>query len=154
MSCYTCFFVRVDDSFARLGAYSRNNTIARASEEAHVIVPWEKITNVTNEMISEVREYTRRMIQNDKDFINKYEKEIDLIKSIPEIPLDEKLEKISDINSYIEEIKEDIEEWTYADNFFCFLGNAMDDAECEGQDEEHYIYWGLDISSPTINDIV
>ena len=91
--------------------------------------------------------------------IAKYKAQIDLVREMPTETVDERLDKICEINSYIDEIKEDISEWTFADNFFCFLGNAMEDAKYGGEDgdevdSEHYIYWGLEISNPTVKDIV
>lgn len=160
MSCYTCFFVKIGDNFARLGAYSRNHAIARTLNDCRVEVPWEKVTNVTDEMIKEAIDYTRDMITHDKEMIKKYNEEIDMVRNMPETTLDEKLEKVFDINTYIDEVKDDIEEWNYANNFFVVLANAMDDAKYGNDndtvpvDSQHYLYWGLEISSPTINDIV
>ena len=160
MSCYTCFFVRIGDNFARLGAYSRNHAIARTLNDCRVEVPWEKVTNVTDEMIKSAIDYTRDMIKSDKDMIERYYAEIDLVRNMPETTLEDKLEKISEIHSYIDEVKDDIEEWNYANDFFIVLANAMEDAKYGNDDDivpvddQHYIYWGLEISSPTINDIV
>ena len=160
MSCYTCFFIRIGDRFARLGAYSRNNAIARTLNECGVAVPWEKITNVTDEMISDALKYTCEMIKYDNEMIAKYKAQIDIVSEMPTASVDERLAKIYEINSYIDEIKEDISEWTFANNFFVVLANAIEDAKYGGDDDvesvdsQHYLYCGLEISSPTVNDIV
>lgn len=159
MSCYTCFFIRRDKDFVPIGSFSRNNTVARAFNDYHFKVPWEKISALTANDIQEVIAGVMENKQFDLNSIDKYEKKIAEIKAM-EASLSERMEMIDEYKGYIDEAREDYEEWDYAHSFLSFLLGILDEVRYRDYDEDkeydvdNYIYFGLEIDRPTIEDIV
>jgi len=159
MSCYTSFFIRRGEDFIPIGTYSRNSAIARAFSENHFSVPWEKISPLTKKDISNVIDGIVEMKDYDNQTIAKYEKRIEEIKKM-EASLSERLEMIDEYESYIKEVREDLEEWEHAHSYLVFLDDIIDEIKYseyekdKGYDADNYIYFGLEIGSPTVNDIV
>lgn len=159
MSCYTCFFIRRKDDFIPIGSFGRSSTISRAFNEFHFTVPWEKIEALTPNDISQVINDVMGAKEDDLKLIDKYEKQIEEIKSI-EAPLTEKLEQIAEIRENISEVREDYEDWDYAHSYLSFLLGILDEVRYSDYDEDkeydtdNYIYFGLEIGHPTVNDII
>jgi len=159
MSCYTCFFIRRENDFVPIGSFSRNHSTARAFSDYHFEAPWEKISALTAKDIQEVIAGVMENKQFDLNTIDKYEKKIAEIKSM-DASLSERMEMIDEYRGYIEEVRDDYEEWDYAHNFLSFLLGILDEVRYSGYDEDkkydvdNYIYFGLEIGHPTVNDIV
>ena len=159
MSCYTCFFIRRGEDFVPIGSYSRNHAISRAFNENHFSAPWEKITPLTKEDISNVINGIAEMKDYDNQTIAKYKRRIEEIKKM-EASISERIEMIEEYESYIKEVQEDLEEWEHAHSYLVFLDDIIDEIKYsdyitdEGYDADNYIYFGLEIGRPTVNDIV
>lgn len=158
MSTYTCFFIRHKDEFIPIGSYGRNCSVARAFNDSYVMVPWEKVSPLTEKEIGDVINYVIEQKKEDKERIAEYNADIAMVKSI-DAPLNEKLEKIYDIQEFIKEVEEDYNEWEYAHSYLSFLLGIIDEAkwaedESKKVDIDNYIYFGLEISYPTIEDVV
>lgn len=159
MSCYTCFFIRRENDFVPIGSFSRNNTIARAFSDYHFEAPWEKISALDTKDIQEIIAGVMENKQFDLNTIDKYEKKIAEIKSM-EASLSERMKMIDEYRGYIDEVREDYEDWDYAHSYLSFLLGILDEirysdyGEDKKYDVDNYIYFGLEIGHPTVNDIV
>lgn len=159
MSCYTCFFIRRKNDFIPIGSFSRNCSVARAFNDYHFDVPWEKISALTVNDIQEVIAGVMENKQFDLNTIDKYEKKIAEIRAM-EASLSERMEMIDEYRSDIDEIRADYADWDYAHSFLSFLLGIIDEIRYSNYDEDkeydvdNYIYFGLEIGHPTVNDIV
>ena len=153
MSAYANFFVRHGDDFISLGDFSRNSTIYSLVND---YAPWEKITPLTTEMLSRLidraeatKQEALRLVCVEKGFI-------DHVKTFDN-SVEDKLEVIANYENTIEGLQQEAKEARYAKHFFGFLIDIIDGARYGEHNKDvninEYIYVGIEIGRPTIEDI-
>ena len=155
MSVYINFFLRYEDNFIPLLDCGRSSYIYQFF--AHKI-PYEKIKPLT---ISDLRNsyYELRDMKDEfKESLNKYDK---TIKEIPNFnnSVDDKLAALNEIEETYDEIKEtinEIEVCMIKIDFLISIIEAMkyyDERPDLKVDINKYLYAGIEICSPTVEDI-
>lgn len=156
MSAYICFFLRgKDDHFYPLGSYSRSTAIYEMFDEAGYS-NWESIRAITFKDIEAVRKENLDNIDGWKKLIKEIEDEIELIKSI-EAPLDEKIDVIDRRLAELNGFKDKIDELEEVSSFCDFLETILEDikyGDYGSIDVDNYIYAGIEIGRPTVEDII
>jgi len=149
MSAYMDFFVRHGDDFIPLGDFSRNSIIYPTMIDC-ANVPWEKIIPLTLDDLEAAQARAHKRSTNALDYINILKNRIEGVKSFNN-SIKEKLEQIEEYKGEIEEWQQEVEEARYAENYFYFLANLIEVAR--DIDANKYIYAGIEIGRPTIEDI-
>lgn len=152
MSAYVDFFIRNKDDFIPIADYSRNSMIYSIVTD----VPYEKIRAITTRDISE---FINIAVEKIRDYEQKICKEKERIKLVATFDnsIEEKLEVIAQYEEGIEEYTQSIEECNYAKNFFSFLTELINVRRWEENSSvniNEYIYAGIEIGRPTVEDIV
>lgn len=149
MSAYVDFFVRHGDDFIPLGDFSRNSIIYFTMVNC-ANIPWEKIIPLTLDNLHTAQTYIQRHSTNALDYINTLKDRIEEVKGFNN-SVEEKLEQIEKYKDEIAEWQQEAEEARYAENYFYFLANLIESAR--NIDANKYIYAGIEIGWPTIEDI-
>ena len=139
MSQYLNFYVRHDKEFVPIADYSRSTKIYQAIQ-----APYEQIRLITIQELEVVAEKMRTAKNSVKTQIEDINRKIDFI-SKTNNSLDEKLDAIESYLKIIEEYKEDIE---ILDKYAIELEFIAD------MGYENQIFVGVEIGSPTVNDII
>lgn len=147
MSAYINFFIRKDKDFIPLGSYSRNSYIYSILSDA-MSIPWENITKITYN--------TLNIWTTTADYeINRMEKEIRKTEKMFELSNSHTLEEAYEYAGAIEEYKENIEEIKSIKAIFGFMKNILNKYEYEENvNVSNILYFGMEISNPTIDDII
>lgn len=154
MSTYVDFFIRNKDDFIPIADYSRNSMIYSIVTND---IPYEKIRAITARDISE---FINIAVEKIRDYEQKICKEKERIKLVATFDnnIEEKLEVIAQYEEGIEEYTQSIEECNYAKNFFGFLAELIDARrwweEKNSININEYIYAGIEIGRPTVEDII
>lgn len=149
MSAYINFFVRHEDDFIPLGDFSRNSIIYPTMKDC-ADVPWEKIIPLTLDNLHAAQTRVHKHSTDALDYINTLKSRIEEVKSFNN-SVEEKLEQIEMYRGEIEEWRQEAEEARYAENYFYFLMDLIEAAH--DIDANKYIYAGIEIGRPTIEDI-
>ena len=156
MSAYMCFFLRgKDDHFYPIGSYNRCTAIYEMFDEARYS-NWESISAITFRDIEVVRKENFSNAIGWKKLIKETENKIELIKSI-EAPLDEKVDIIDRYSAELNGFKDKVDELAEVSSFCDFLEAILEDikyGDYEGIDVDNYIYVGIEIGHPTVEDII
>ena len=151
MSAYIQFFVRNENAFMPISIYSRGNTIYQYFDE---YTPWEKIKPVTRGLLDKIRD-------NINEDLVAMQKRYDRAKEMKEWiatlnnSLEEKMEYIENTEEVLSECCEAIEQLTYTKHYLHFLDDIIESAEYEDDiDHKNYLYVGIEVGSPTVDDIV
>lgn len=151
MSAYIQFFVRNENAFMPIGVYSRNNTIYAYFDE---YTPWEKIKPVSRGLLNKVRDD----INEDLATIQKrYDRAKEMKEWIATLnnSLEEKMEYIENTEEVLSECCEAIEQLTYTKHYLNFLDDVIESVEYEEHiDHKNYLYVGIEVGNPTVDDIV
>nr|CAI9751457.1 hypothetical protein DGKKSRWO_DGKKSRWO_CDS_0166 [uncultured phage]CAI9752345.1 hypothetical protein CVNMHQAP_CVNMHQAP_CDS_0168 [uncultured phage] len=144
MSQYVNFFIKHNMDFIPIGCFSRSSYIYQYAD-----APFEKIKNITPETLSRTIGY----LQDEK---SKQELEIKDMKDkiLHIIPIfnnsvEDKMEEISTIETVIKDYKECIDSINFALGYYKTLREISD-----SNDDKDVLYYGIEISDPTIGDIV
>lgn len=149
MSAYINFFIRKDKDFIPLVSYSRNSDIYNIISSARNI-PWEHINNITYDVLHDWIAVADYEINRTKSEIKKIEKMFELSNSYT----------LSDAYGYastIEEYNELIERIKGVKAIFDFMKDILDEYEYgyeEDLDVSNILYFGMEISNPTVDDII
>ena len=150
MSAYIQFFIRNNETFMPIGIYIRSSKIYEYFDE---YTPWERIKVVTRPLLDKIRD-------NVNDDILCFQKRYDRAKEMKEYiagmnnSMDEKMEWIEDIEATLGDCCEEIERAEYVKHYLSFLDDIIESAEYENNiDHKNYLYVGIEVSSPTIDDI-
>lgn len=152
MSTYIHFFVRSPhDDFVEIGEFSRNGKIYSVCGGD---APYEAIAALN---VNQIHEYCERMecnIRICKDHIKQYRERMNVIASFND-PIDDKLEAITMLQSDCDEEQEEIEECYGAVGFLRTLLHIMEANRYSDVpiNLDELIYYGVEISDPTVNDI-
>lgn len=153
MSAYVDFFIRNKDDFIPIADYSRNSMIYSIVNND---VPYEKIRAITTQDINKFINVASEKIRECEQGIRKEKERIKLVATFDN-SIEEKLEVIAQYEEGIEEYTQSIEECTYAKNFFSFLTELINVRRWEENSSvniNEYIYAGIEIGRPTVEDIV
>ena len=151
MSAYIQFFVRNENIFMPISVYSRNNAIYQYFDE---YTPWEMIKPVTRGLLNKVRDD----INEDLMAIQKrYDRAKEMKEWIATLnnSLEEKMEYIENTEKVLGECWETIEQLTYTKYYLNFLEDIIESVEYEEHiDHKNYLYVGIEVGNPTVDDIV
>lgn len=157
MSCYTSVFLRKRNEFIELSCTSRNSEISQAFE--NISVPFERIRAISKEEINDLIDKTYKEVKSYEEMIAAARNKIEMIKNFNN-SAEEKITAINDELDYISELEEELGWKRHAHSFMCILNNTYetaqytsDDYETSGVDVHNFIYVGMEISNPTIEDI-
>ena len=150
MSVYINFFVRHGDDFIPLGDFSRNSIVYQTMKDC-TNVPWEKIIPLTLDNLQAAQIRVHKHSTNALDYINTLKDRIEEVKGFNN-SVEEKLEQIEVYRGEIAEWQQEAEEARYAENYFYFLMDLIEAAH-DDIDANKYIYAGIEIGRPTIEDI-
>lgn len=151
MSAYIQFFVRNENAFLPISIYSRNNALYHYFDE---YTPWEKIKPVTRPLLNKIRDDVNEDILY-------YQKRYDRAKEMKEYvatmnnSMDEKMEWIENIEAILGDCCEEIEKAEYVKHYLSFLDDVIESVEYEEHiDHKNYLYVGIEVGNPTVDDIV
>lgn len=157
MSMYMCFFLRAGDKFYPITSYSRNSAVYQTFSEAfYPDLIWEKITPVTTDKLNAVRRGISKQIRSYQEAIKSCEKQIKMIGEMSN-PLNEKVDAMQDFIQAIDDCEEGINQLKYARTFSTFLDDMIDEVDLSDEYDfngQEYVYVGVEICKPTIEDIV
>lgn len=147
MSAYINFFIRKDKDFIPLVSYSRNSDIYNIISKA-TYLPWGHINNITYDVLHD-------WIVAADDEINHTESEIKKIEKMFELSNSYTLSDAYGYASTIEEYNELIERIKDVKAIFGFMKDILDEYEYEVYlDVSNILYFGMEISNPTVDDII
>ena len=150
MSTYMDFFVRHGDDFIPLGDFSRNSIIYPTMVDC-VNVPWEKIIPLTLDNLHAAQTHAHKRSIDARGYIEILKDRIEEVKGFNN-SVEEKLEQIEEYRDEIAEWRQEVEEARYAENYFYFLMDLIE-AVHDDIDVNKYIYAGIEIGRPTVEDI-
>ena len=154
MSTYANFFIRRKDEFIPIADYSRNSFIFEVVQH---YAPYEKIQAVPTRIAEQWIDEAEKQITECKNRIQQYQERIKLVSTFNN-SVDEKMSVLRDYDEAVEELNCYIDEAITAREFFKFLAYQMIPAVQYNKDldidYEHYIYVGIEIGRPTLEDIV
>lgn len=154
MSAYANFFIRWKDEFIPIADYSRNSFIF---EIVQYYAPYEKIQAVPTRIVEQWIDEAEKQITDCKNRIQQYQERIKLVSTFNN-SVDEKMSVLRDYDDAVEELNSYIDDAIIAREFFKLLTYQMIPAvqynKDLGIDYEHYIYVGIEIGRPTMEDIV
>lgn len=150
MSAYVDFFVRHGDDFIPLGDFSRNSIVYHTMKDC-TNVPWEKIIPLTLDNLHAAQTHIHKHRTDALGYIDTLKDCIEEVKSFNN-SVEEKLEQIEAYRDEIAEWHQEAEEARYAENYFYFLADLIEAAH-DDIDANKYIYAGIEIGRPTIEDI-
>ena len=160
MSEYMNFYIRGGDNFYPIGTYCRSSVIYEMFNSAGYN-DWEKIRPITEKGLKRVFDATKYNIENWERAIESHKKKIELIRTLPDYSLDEKLKKIEEYQEDNEEVEETIDALETCQRFAGFIRTIIEDGEStkyyddiDTIDPNHYVYVGIEIGNPKVGDIV
>ena len=150
MSAYMDFFVRHGDDFIPLGDFSRNSIVYTTMIDC-ANVPWEKIIPLTSDNLRAAQTRAHKRNIDARGCIEILKDRIEEVKGFNN-SVEEKLGQIEEYRDEIAEWRQEAEEARYAENYFYFLMDLIEAAH-DDIDANKYIYAGIEIGRPTIEDI-
>ena len=154
MSAYANFFIRWKDEFIPIADYSRNHEVYHIVEN---FAPWEKIKALSTRDLEKFMTEAETWRTDFEQRIKVYRDRIQTISTFNN-SVDEKISALRDCEDAIEELESYVNEATIAYDFFAMLAYNMIPAvrydRDFGIDYDHYIYVGIEIGRPTMEDIV
>lgn len=151
MSAYIQFFVRNDEAFMPIGTYSRNDCIYGYFDE---YTPWEKIKAVTRPLLDKIRDDVNEDLQ---DVQKRYDRAKEMKEWIATLnnSLEEKMEYINNVEEVLEDCYEMRDDFMRVKSYLNFLDDIIKSVEYkEHIDYKAYLYVGIEVGSPTSEDIV
>ena len=145
MSSYVNFYLRVNDSFAPIGSWSRSSELYRAMED---YCPYEKLCAFDSATLMDVIHNLEDKIDRMKEMRKFDENRCQMIMQANN-SIDEKLEAIYNIESNFEEIDSSIEETAFAADTLRVFYNMIEDFRFSddgkfSNDYNHYVYAGIE----------
>lgn len=159
MSQYIQFFIRHNDDFLPIGTYSRSSEIYQMAD---FDVPYEKIHAINSDTLGAWKRGAEDQIKQIQKCISTRKEFIEMTMQSNN-PLDEKMEYVGDVYNEIAYMKEEIENARDAIKYYEFLDTLIGEAEeTKYNDDENgvhldpaqYIYVGIEVGYPTIDDVI
>lgn len=151
MSAYIQFFVRNDEAFMPISIHPRGSRLYQYFDE---YTPWEQIKPITRPLLSKIRDDVN-------DDILYFQKRYDRAKEMKEYvagmnnSMEEKMEWIENIEATLGDCCEEIKKAEYVKHYLTFLDDIIESVEYEEYiDHKAYLYVGIEVGSPTVDDIV
>jgi hypothetical protein len=145
--------MRHGEKFFPIGSYNLNHAIGHAFNN---YAPYEKIRPITREALAQIEDECADMERECERRIYEKEEKIDLVTSFNN-SVEEKFELVCDLEESIEELKQEQSGERMAQIFCMFLSNMIDEIKYgennKGIDPDAYLYVGIEIENPTLNDI-
>lgn len=148
MSSYINFYLKVEDKYCPIGAYSRNCPEYLFFKN---IIPYGKIAPITIQELKDVIEDIKFAINNGIESIKRYSLNIEDIKTFNN-SINEKMELIENYRDTINELKEDLEVNKNCLNFVNWLIEILTDIEYDFYANKHnitqdnYLWIGIEAS--------
>ena len=152
MSQYMNFFIKVYDEFYKIDKFSRNHTTYQELDK-YCHIPYVKITAVTIDMLQDAIVGIEEDKEDNLKTLENIKNEINLIASMNN-SINEKLDAIYHSRQSLKEYEDSLENYDYAISFCRFLGHIIENFCDDIEDPVKGLYVGIEISNPTINDIV
>ena len=158
MSQYIQFFIRHNDDFLPIGTYSRSSAIYQMGKFS---VPYEAIRAIDSDTLNGWKRSAESEIEQIQECISTRKEFIEMTMQSNN-PLDEKMEYVGDVYNEIACMKEEIEDARDAIKYYEFLETLISEAEETKYnynengvhlDPAQYIYAGIEVGYPTIDDI-
>lgn len=166
MSCYANIFIRSNDEFIPVGDYSRNTKFFEYLQSMGA--PYEKIVGIgitdCESMIASINEDIRK----EEAYIERRKREQGLVAKIDK-PLDEILEVINECQNAIEATNEEINELKFVLHYVQIMMEQSQSVRTEIEYQNRYpeeypnplesvgeylYYVGIEIGSPTLEDVM
>lgn len=155
MSQSIYFFVRCENKFLLIGAYPCGHPLF---DITHYGIPYERIIPITKDRINNWLEFAEVEKASRKDIIAERNHAVDVLMKASN-SFEEKINYVNEVEDWNKESKEEIDLISDTICYFNFLLNIIDGAEVqaiankESINFDEYIYVGIEIDSPTVNDI-
>ena len=160
MSTYIHFFMKIKDNFIPITSYTSSSNYY---EFFNKYAPYEKIKNITEKDIEDIRLEVTKAIADIEHDILVTQHEINDIR-LSHNSMKEKLEVITEFYSKIEEFKDEIKSLEEIQSFTHFLGDLISEAYDLSRygnnslfennfNYNEYIYVGIECGYPTVEDI-
>ena len=150
MSSYLNFFIRNKNKFLPIGSFCRSSEIYQLG--SILFAPYEKVKPLTRENIRQAIDCCDSKIKEYKTSIQCIRSKISFLMGCND-SLEVKLENYECYLESIQEYKEEIEDITYAKDYFITLDCILDDVEyCSDFDCSKYIYFGIEAGYNTITE--
>lgn len=154
MSQYVNFFIRKqikdETAFIPIGSFSRSShiyqAITNASYEKIRPLKYEELNDIVRELHASKREY--------EDNIKNIEHTITNIIPSFNNSIEEKMQEIQQQRSYVADISEDIVDIQFSIGYFRALQEIIYDNSNSSSSRDNIIYYGVEISCPTEEDVV
>lgn len=148
------FFIRGnDDTFYPIGTYNRITAIYELLNESG-FGAWEKINPVSMDMIRIAYNTIDGVIVGLKHQIASLKEDRDKVASFNN-SIDDKRYALENYRAIIEDYEEELEEVEEVKSFCWFLQQIIEDRSyVDGADPNKYLYCGIEIGCPTIDDII
>lgn len=156
MSQYICFFVKTEDNkFYPIGSYSRSSAIYEMFDD-NEIGPWEKVEAITEKKLECVKRTTDGILNRWYERKRSIEEKLELVKSFNG-SIEARIEMWDDLKDELFETESMINELKEVHSFIWFLEQMIYEMKWEdryGINENEYIYAGIEIGYPTVDDVV
>ena len=150
MSAYIQFFIRKDEAFMPIGSYCRSSAIYQAFDE---YIPWEAIKALNEPLLDKIYGLVVDDINHHKEQIEKIKEHRAFIATFNN-SIDEKMEMLENVEAMLHEYEEGLASLERVKAYICFLKDIIEDVTfTEHIDENAYLYAGIEIGSPTVEDI-
>lgn len=151
MSAYIQFFIRHENIFLPIGTFSRGNYIYQLFND---FAPWEKIRPITISDLERIRNEMVLDIEKAKDQLKEIKERRALVATFNN-SVEDKLEALMGYDEYEQGVKDDLAMAEYTRGYLNTLSDILDDIQFdERYDSDTYIYVGVEVGNPTIDDIV
>ena len=158
MSAYIQFFIKINDKFAPIATYSRST---RVYQEFQHYAPWEKVSALNENKLSAVKDDIRSEISEYEDTIRSEKETIDFLRSCKDISVEDLMDQYHSATGAIEELNDNVAELQRASSFCDFLTDIVEEASQEERwgdnpndlHADSYLYVGIEVGTPTIEDI-
>ena len=158
MSAYIEFFIRHENSFLPIATYSRSDVVYQHFSD---YVPYEAIKGIDRDMLRDVMEGVNADKQYFANAIKSIEEDIEMVSKF-NAPIDEKMEQIRTMKSWIRENEEMLHELQRVEYFVAFLSDIIEETEYGHLSPYEpdrtvapngYVYVGIEVGMPTVDDI-
>lgn len=151
MSAYIQFFIRHEDTFLPIGIYCRSSSIYKYFDE---YTPWEKIKPITRGLLDKIRGNVHEDLQASQERYDRAREMKEWVATLNN-SLEEKMEYIENIEEVLGECCDEIETAKHVKDYLNFLDDIIESVEYEKHiDHKNYLYVGIEVGNPTVDDIV
>lgn len=151
MSAYIQFFIRHENAFFPISVYSRNNLIYGYFDE---YTPWEKIKPITKGLLSKIYDDINEDLRAEEKRYDRAKEMKGWIASLNN-SVEEKMEQIENVEEVLGECCENIDRLEGTKLYLNFLDDIIEAVKYEdGFDYKNYLYVGIEVGNPTVDDIV